>query len=302
MQAQRLDGKRVAEGIQAQLKERVAAAAAAAAASRPGLAIVRVGDRKDSESYVNMKRKAAEEVGFHFVLRHFDASVSKDALVAAINELNADPLVHGIIVQLPLPAHLASSEREIIEHVHPAKDVDGFHQANIGALGMKGCRPHFAPATPKGVMTLLDATGVDVAGKRVVVVGRSNIVGLPVALLMLGRNATLSICHSRTTEADRIALLREADVVVAAVGVARLIRGEHLKPGAVVIDCGINAVDDPTAARGYRLVGDVDFASASDALGPTGWITPVPGGVGPMTIASLLQNTFEAFEAQSAHV
>ncbi|RMH02983.1 MAG: bifunctional methylenetetrahydrofolate dehydrogenase/methenyltetrahydrofolate cyclohydrolase FolD [Planctomycetota bacterium] len=278
MSARILDGKALAARIRAGIRDEVAAGVAAGR-PRPGLATVLVGDDPASHIYVRNKRRACEEVGFtnfHFEL---PAATERAELLARIAELNRDPAVHGILVQLPLPA--AIDEQEVLLAVDPAKDADGFHPRNQGALlqGAAGLRP----CTPRGVMALIDETGIELRGRRAVVVGRSNIVGKPVALMLLERHATVTICHSRT--ADLAAEVAAADVVVAAVGVAKLIQGDWIRPGAVVIDVGMNRDE------AGRLCGDVDYAAAAERAG---WITPVPGGVGPMTIAMLLRNTLDA--------
>lgn len=245
----------------------------------PGLAVVLVGEDPASKVYVRKKAQACAEVGF--LSREFKlaADTSEEKLLGIIRELNDDPLIHGILVQLPLPRHL-STER-IIAAVDPRKDVDGFHPSNVGCL-MTGA-PLFIPCTPRGIMELLDRSGIEPAGKEAVVVGRSNIVGKPVALLLLARHATVTICHSKTK--DLSAVTRRADILVAAVGKPRMITGDMVKEGAAVIDVGVNRLDDG------KLAGDVAF----DEVAPkASFITPVPGGVGPMTIAMLMQNTLDA--------
>ncbi|MCB9162226.1 MAG: bifunctional methylenetetrahydrofolate dehydrogenase/methenyltetrahydrofolate cyclohydrolase FolD [Caldilineaceae bacterium] len=286
MTASIIDGKEIAATIRGEIADDVAAMQAAHGIV-PGLATVLVGSRKDSETYVRMKKKACAEVGIASFGHELSAEISQDELLALVQQLNADPAVHGILVQLPLPDHI--DEETILSAISLEKDVDGFHPLNIGRLSMKRRDPLFVPCTPKGCIELLDRTGVTIEGKRAVVLGRSNIVGLPVAMLLLHRNATLTICHSRTQ--DLPGVVREADILIAAVGRAEMVKGDWLKPGVVVIDVGVNAVDDPTKKRGYRLVGDVDFEQAMEVAGA---ITPVPGGVGPMTIAMLLRNTTDA--------
>jgi methylenetetrahydrofolate dehydrogenase (NADP+)/methenyltetrahydrofolate cyclohydrolase len=278
MTAQILDGKALAARIRAAIGEQVASGTAAGR-PQPGLATVLVGEDPASHIYVRNKRRACEEVGFANFHLELPAETSQDELLARIAELNADPAVHGILVQLPLPKHL--DEQAVLAAVSPAKDADGFHPLNQGAL-MQGA-PGLRPCTPRGVMALIDESGVELKGSRAVVVGRSNIVGKPVGLMLLERHATVTTCHSRT--ADLAAEVRNADVVVAAVGVAKLLRGDWIKPGAVVVDVGMNRDEDG------KLCGDVDYAAAAEQAG---WITPVPGGVGPMTIAMLLQNTLDA--------
>ena len=253
----------------------------------PGLATVLVGDSTASATYVRMKRKACEEAGIRSIHHEVPGDVTQTALEDLVRQLNADPGVNGILVQLPLPDHL--DEEAVLNAIDLRKDVDGFHPVNIGRLAMKGRDPLFIPCTPYGCMVLLEEAGAKLKGANAVVLGRSNIVGLPMAMLLQKADATVTICHSRTR--DLAGFLRQADVVIAAVGRTEMVTGDMLKPGAIVIDVGINQKDDPTAKRGYRLVGDVDFESAKEVAGA---ITPVPGGVGPMTIAMLMQNTLKA--------
>jgi 5,10-methylene-tetrahydrofolate dehydrogenase/methenyl tetrahydrofolate cyclohydrolase len=285
MSAQIIDGKAIAETVRGEVKAEVEAMRARYG-KVPGLATVLVGERKDSQSYVRSKKKACAEVGMASLGSDLPADISQDELLKVVRDLNANPDVHGILVQLPLPAHI--DEEEILAAISLEKDVDGFHPLNIGRLSMKRREPLFVPCTPKGCIELLIRTGVAIEGKRAVVLGRSNIVGLPVAMLLLHRNATLTICHSRTK--DLPGVVREADILIAAVGRAEMVRGDWVKPGAVVIDVGINSVDDPTSPKGYRLVGDVAFDEVKEVAAA---ITPVPGGVGPMTIAMLLRNTLD---------
>ncbi len=283
MTASLIDGAALAREIRAQVAQR--AAALTARGTRPGLAVVLVGDDAASAVYVRNKVKDCQEAGIYSVLDRLPASTSEAALLERVRELNADPAIHGVLVQLPLPAHI--DERLVIETIAPEKDVDGFHVSNAGAL-MTGT-PRFRPCTPYGVMKMLEHAGVKLSGAEAVVVGRSNIVGKPQAMLLLQEHATVTICHSRTR--DLAAHCRRADVLVAAVGKARMITGDMIKPGAVVIDVGMNRIPDgPNAGK---LCGDVDFDSAKEVAGA---ITPVPGGVGPMTRAMLLVNTMEAAE------
>ena len=221
------------------------------------------------------------------------SQVSQEALLQLVRQLNANPSVHGILVQLPLPDHI--NEEAILTAISLEKDVDGFHPENIGKLAMKGREPLFAPCTPKGCIELLDRSGVTISGANAVVIGRSNIVGIPAAMLLLGRSATVTICHSRTKNIE--AKVRDADIVIAAVGRAEMVKASWLKPGCAVIDVGINSVDDATRKRGYRLVGDVAYNECREVAGK---ITPVPGGVGPMTIAMLLQNTLTGAKRAAA--
>ncbi|MCB0190566.1 MAG: bifunctional methylenetetrahydrofolate dehydrogenase/methenyltetrahydrofolate cyclohydrolase FolD [Anaerolineae bacterium] len=285
MTAQIIDGKAIAATIRGEIKTEVEAMQAQHD-KVPGLATVLVGERKDSQTYVRMKKKACAEVGIASFSHDLPADISQADLLKVVQDLNANPDVHGILVQLPLPDHI--DEEEILSAISLEKDVDGFHPINIGRLSMKRRDPLFVPCTPKGCIELLNRTGVTIEGKRAVVLGRSNIVGLPVAMLLLHRNATLTICHSRTQNLPQV--VHEADILIAAVGRPEMVKGDWIKPGAVVIDVGVNAVEDASAKKGYRLVGDVDFAEAKEVASA---ITPVPGGVGPMTIAMLLRNTLD---------
>ncbi|TSE38349.1 Bifunctional protein FolD protein [Tepidimonas fonticaldi] len=283
MTAQLIDGVALARHWRQRVAER--AAALAARGHRPGLAVILVGDDPASQVYVRNKVKACGEAGIHSVLETYPASLTEDELLARIAALNADPAIHGILVQLPLPAHL--NAQRVIEAIAPEKDVDGFHVANAGAL-LVG-QPAFRPCTPYGCMKMLEHIGrTDLRGQHAVVVGRSNIVGKPMALLLLQAGATVTICHSGT--ADLAHHTRQADVLVAAVGKPRMIGADMVKPGAVVLDVGINRLPDG------KLCGDVDFDAVREVAG---WITPVPGGVGPMTIAMLLLNTIEAVDKQN---
>jgi methylenetetrahydrofolate dehydrogenase (NADP+)/methenyltetrahydrofolate cyclohydrolase len=286
MTATIIDGQTVAAEIRAHIKDEVTALKARTGIV-PGLATVLVGDNPASQTYVRMKGRACEEVGMRSVGHKLPATATQEEVEGLVRQLNADPSIHGILVQLPLPGHL--NEEAILGAIGIDKDVDGFHPVNIGRLAMKGREPLFVPCTPAGCIALLDHAGVKIEGARAVVLGRSNIVGLPVSLLLIGRNATVTVCHSRTR--DLPSVTREADILVAAIGRPQMVRGDWIKPGAVVIDVGVNRVDDPTSKSGYRLVGDVAFDEAKEVASA---ITPVPGGVGPMTIAMLLQNTLRA--------
>jgi len=244
---------------------------------------VLVGENPASATYVRSKQKTCQELGIRSIGHELPADATQEQVEKLVAELSADPNVNGILVQLPLPKHL--NEEAVLNTISIEKDVDGFHPVNIGRLAMKGRDPLFIP------FVLLEESGIPLRGADAVVVGRSNIVGLPVAMLLQKRDATVTICHSRTRDlADRI---RQADIVIAAIGQTEMITGDMIKPGAAVIDVGINQKPDPTAKRGYRLVGDVDFESAKEVAGA---ITPVPGGVGPMTIAMLMKNTLRAAE------
>jgi len=283
-----IDGKAVAAAIRSEIADTVRFLDRRYG-KVPGLAVVIVGDRKDSQTYVRMKKKACEEVGIASFGEDLPSTASQEQVLDVVRRLNSDANVHGILVQLPLPRHI--DEEAVLSAICVEKDVDGFHPLNIGKLTMKGREPLFVPCTPLGCIELLDRIGTDIAGKRAVVVGRSNIVGMPVALLLNKRNATVTICHSATK--DMAYYVREADIVIAAAGQAALIKGDWIKPGAVVIDVGTNPVDDPTKKAGYRLMGDVAYDEAQHVASA---ITPVPGGVGPMTIAMLLKNTLISAE------
>ena len=253
----------------------------------PGLATVLVGDNPASETYVRMKRKASAEVGIESFGHELPADSTQKQVESLVQELNADAKVHGILVQLPLPAGL--DEEAVLKAISIEKDVDGFHPINIGRLAQKGREPLFVPCTPAGCIVLLKKAGAKLEGSKAVVVGRSNIVGMPAALMLVKENATVTICHSRTQ--DLPGVCREADLLIAAIGRPEMIRGDWIKPGAYVIDVGVNRVEDASKKRGYRLVGDVAFEEAKEVAKA---ITPVPGGVGPMTIAGLLNNTLRA--------
>jgi methylenetetrahydrofolate dehydrogenase (NADP+)/methenyltetrahydrofolate cyclohydrolase len=279
MTAQLIDGNALAKSIRAQVARR--AQALTARGVTPGLAVILVGEDPASQVYVKHKVTDSREAGLHSVLERHPAEMTEAALLDRIRALNADPAIHGILVQLPLPEHMNAAR--VIETISPAKDVDGFHVASAGAL-MIG-QPGFVPCTPYGCMKMLESIGCELRGKNAVVIGRSNIVGKPMAMLLLQKNATVTICHSAT--ADLAAHTRQADVVVAAVGKRNVLTADMVKPGAVVIDVGMNRNDEG------KLCGDVDFAGVREVAG---WITPVPGGVGPMTRAMLLVNTMEAAE------
>jgi methylenetetrahydrofolate dehydrogenase (NADP+) / methenyltetrahydrofolate cyclohydrolase len=272
-----IDGKKIAAEVRARIKEETAELAANG--RRPGLAAVLVGDNPASVIYVRNKRKACEEVGIYSEEHHLPETTTQVDLKKLIARLNFDPRIHGILVQLPLPMPIDTDK--ILFEISPDKDVDGLHPYNIGRLTMGS--PVFVPCTPAGVMAMLDYHKIPVEGRRALIVGRSNLVGRPVSLLLMHRNATITICHSRTR--DLASISREGDILVAAIGRPRFITAEMVKPGAAVIDVGINRLADGS------LVGDVDYPEVSKKAG---WITPVPGGVGPMTIAMLLKNTLES--------
>ncbi|WP_127471046.1 bifunctional methylenetetrahydrofolate dehydrogenase/methenyltetrahydrofolate cyclohydrolase FolD [Thiomicrorhabdus aquaedulcis] len=277
MSAKILDGKAIAEELRETIKQEVDAQVALGK-NPPGLAVIMVGEDPASQVYVRNKKLACHKAGFKDVSEVLPADTTQEAVLALIDKLNADDTVHGIIVQLPVPKHI--NPETIIERIHPCKDVDGFHPYNVGRLATRMIQ--LAPCTPHGVMTMLAKTGIPLRGLNAVVVGASNIVGVPMALELLNERATVTICHSATKDlAQKVA---EADLVVVGVGIPNMVKGEWIKPGAIVIDVGINRLDDGT------LCGDVEYDSAKERAG---WITPVPGGVGPMTIATLLQNTLK---------
>ncbi len=279
MTAQLIDGNALSRQLRTQVSERVAALKARGLI--PGLAVILVGDHPASQVYVRNKVKACEDTGMHSVLERYDAAMTEAELLARVEALNQDPSIHGILVQLPLPRHIDA--HKVIEAISPAKDVDGFHVASAGAL-MVG-QPGFWPCTPYGCMKMLESIGYELRGKHAVVIGRSNIVGKPMAIMLLQQDATVTICHSRTP--DLKAQTLQADVIVAAVGRRKVLTADMVKPGAVVIDVGMNRDD------AGKLCGDVDFDGVRQVAG---WITPVPGGVGPMTITMLMVNTLESAE------
>jgi methylenetetrahydrofolate dehydrogenase (NADP+) / methenyltetrahydrofolate cyclohydrolase len=281
-----IEGQQVAQRIRAQVAQH-AADFKEKYGFAPGLGVVMAGDNPASQMYVRMKQRACAEAGIESFTTLVDANTPHEEVEAAVKAYNDDKSIHGILVQLPLPSQV--DEEKVLAQVSLDKDVDGFHPINIGALAMKGREPTFTPATPTGCMILIEETGVPISGANAVVLGRSNIVGLPMAMMLLKANATVTICHSRTR--DLAGVIRQADILVAAIGQPKFVKGDWIKPGAVVIDVGTNSVADPTHPRGTRLVGDVDFAEALDVAG---YITRVPNGVGPMTIAMLLHNTMKA--------
>ncbi|MBK7450064.1 MAG: bifunctional 5,10-methylenetetrahydrofolate dehydrogenase/5,10-methenyltetrahydrofolate cyclohydrolase [Anaerolineales bacterium] len=301
MTAQLIDGTAIAQKVRDEVKEKVAKRLAAGK-SQPGLATVLVGERIDSATYVSMKQKACAELGMTSFHHPVPADITQDDLEKLIKQLNADPKVHGILVQLPLPDHL--DEERILQLISIEKDVDGFSPINLGRLAQKGREPLFVPCTPYGCIYLLKEAGVKIAGANAVVLGRSNIVGMPAALLLIKENATVTVVHSKTK--DIPAVLRDADIIIAAIGRAEMVRGDWIKPGAAVIDVGINGIpmlnpdgtpviSQKTGKPRQKLVGDVNFEEAKEVAG---FITPVPGGVGPMTIAMLMANTLRAAEIQ----
>ncbi len=286
MSAVIVDGQLIADEIRAEIAVEVARFKDQVGYP-PGLGVILVGDNPASAQYVRMKRRACEAAGMKSVGHLLPATATQEDVETAVKLLDDDPTIHGILIQLPMPAHI--DESRILSLVSLGKDADGLHPINIGRLAMKGREPLFTPATPTGCMVLLERMGAKLDGANAVVVGRSNLVGMPVALMLMKANATVTVCHSRTRDLPEI--VRRADVVIAAIGRPLYVKGEWLKPGAFVIDVGTNQIDDPTAPRGYRFVGDVDFETAKEVAGA---ITKVPGGVGPMTITSLMQNTLKS--------
>jgi len=288
MTARIIDGKAIATEVRAEVAKN-AAALKASHGRAPGLGVILVGDDPASHAYVRMKHKACDEAGFHSVEHRYPADVEPKEVMDQIAAYNADPLIDGILVQLPLPKQFDTDA--VLFAIDPKKDVDGFHPVNVGRLSQG--QETFVPCTPLGVQVLLQKTGVDPKGKLAVVLGRSNIVGKPMAMLLMqkaqGGNATVCLCHSRSSQLKE--MCRQADIIIAAIGQAEFVKADMVKPGAVIIDVGMNRVDDPSAKKGYRLVGDVDYQRVADVAGA---ITPVPGGVGPMTIAMLLSNTLES--------
>lgn len=284
-----IDGKAIA----AQIRKEIAQEVAALGETKPGLAVILVGSRRDSQTYVNMKKKACESAGIPSFGFDFDETVTQETMMETIRKLNSDDRVHGILVQLPLPSHL--DQDAILRSVDPDKDVDGLHPSNVAALQMYS--GHFLdalfsiPCTPLGCCVLLERSSVPLRGAHCVVLGRSQLVGWPMARLLTIQDATVTVVHSKTKNIQD--MVRQADVVIAAVGKAELVKGDWLKPDAVVIDVGINSVDNPGGNKPYKLVGDVDYESAKPVASK---ITPVPGGVGPMTIAMLLRNTLASFK------
>ena len=291
MTAKIIDGKAIAKEVREQVAADVAELVAAGY-NPPGLATVLVGEDPASQVYVGMKQRMCKKLGMESYSYSLPADSSQEEVEKLVRELNADPKINGILVQLPLPKHL--DEEAVLRTISVEKDIDGFHPLNIGRLAQKGREPLFVPCTPDGVMYLLEYSGVEFEGAEAVVLGRSNIVGMPAALLLVKRNATVTICHSRTKNLPEVC--RRADILIAAVGRVEMVKKDWVKPGAAVIDVGTHRIDDPTKEKGYYLTGDVAFDEVKEVAG---WISPSPGGVGPMTIAMLMRNTVRA--AKIAH-
>jgi len=291
-----IDGKAIAKSVRAEIKAEIEKLVASDPQStRPGLGVIIVGQRKDSQTYVRMKKRACAQVGVHSISVEMSAEASQDEIIQQVQKMNQNSLVHGILVQLPLPKGV--DEEIVLAAIANEKDVDGFSAQNIGDLALRGHSPLALPCTPAGCMELLRRSKVEVSGKTCVVIGRSNIVGMPMSHLLQAMNGTVTVCHSRTVNIPEI--VSKADIVIAAVGKANFVKGSWLKPGCVVIGVGINSVDDASKKRGYRLVGDVEFDSAKQVASK---LTPVPGGVGPMTIAMLLTNTVNLYKAALKNV
>ena len=295
MSARILDGAAIGREIRAEVAARVTELAASGRV--PGLAVVLVGEDPASQVYVRSKGKACGEAGMHSETIRLPREATEPELLAVIDRLNADPAIHGMLVQLPVPKHIRTET--VLRRIDPAKDVDGFHPVNVGKLVL-GDPTAFRPATPYGVQQMLIRSGIDTKGAHAVIVGRSTIVGRPMANLLMqdgpGGNATVTVCHSRSR--DLPSITRQADILIVAIGKAEFVTADMVRPGAVVIDVGINRVDDPANPKGYRLAGDVAFGPVAEIASA---ITPVPGGVGPMTIAMLLRNTLQAMEQADAH-
>lgn len=284
-----LDGKKVSQSIKDSLKVEIDELVSKNI--KPGLGIILVGDRKDSHTYVRMKKNACNEVNIYNYDIMFPEDVDEETLLIQINNMNQNNDIHGILVQLPLPSHI--NEEKILSQVKLVKDVDGFHPENIGKLALKRLKDICVPCTPDGCLRILDYYNIEIAGKHCVILGRSNIVGMPLSLLLLHRNATVTICHSKTVDLQE--QVKRADIIFAACGKTQMVKKDWVKKDAVIVDIGINAIDDSSKKLGYRLVGDVDF---DDVKENTKAITPVPGGIGPMTIAMLLEHTVKACKRQ----
>ena len=290
MTAKIIDGKAVAKEVRDEVKAGVEARVAAGK-PKPGLATVLIGADPASKVYVGMKQRMCERLGMDSFFESLPADATQEEAEELVQRLNADPKVNGILVQLPLPGHL--DEEKILQAIDITKDIDGFHPVNIGRLAQKGRESLFVPCTPDGCIYLLDSIGAELEGANAVVLGRSNIVGMPLALLLVKRNATVTICHSRTKNLPEICA--EADILIAAVGRVEMVKKDWVKPGAVVIDVGTHRIDDDTKEKGYYLTGDVAFEEVSEVASA---VSPSPGGVGPMTIAMLMRNTLRAAEIQ----
>lgn len=280
-----IDGKKISNEIKNELKIEILKLKEKNI--KPGLGLILVGDRKDSKTYVKMKKKACDEIGIYNLDIILDSNVSQKKIIECVEELNNNKDIHGILIQLPLPSHI--NKYEVLQKVRLDKDVDGFHPTNIGNLSLNRLNNLLVPCTPRGCIELLDRYKIEIKKKHVVIIGRSNIVGMPLALLLLHRDATITICHSHTEDVKSIT--KKADILIVACGKTKMVKKDWINENCIIIDIGINAIDDNTKKSGYRLVGDVDF---EDVINKTKAITPVPGGVGPMTIAMLLKHTIDA--------
>ena len=287
-----LDGKLVSNTLLANLKQRIHKLHARNIV--PGLGVIMVGDKVESRTYVNMKRRKCEKLGIYCNVKKFEEDISETEIKLQIEEFNENDNIHGILVQLPLPKHIDTNS--VLDCVSYKKDVDGFHPMNAGRLSQRN-NPLFVPCTPRGCMEILEFYGIDVMGKNATIIGSSNLVGLPLSLLLLSKKATVTICNSKTK--DTKAMVQNADIIIAACGIAHLVKEDWVKEGAIIVDVGINKVDDASRKRGYRLVGDVDFDNVKEK---TAYITPVPGGVGPMTIAMLMTQVVESAEHVNEYI
>lgn len=285
-----IDGRGLSKQIQTSLKTKINELQEQYnTCEKPGLAVVLVGNRKDSETYVRMKQRAAKRIGIYCQVFRHDTDVTEKELLYTISTINQHKFIHGIIVQLPLPSHIDTTK--IMTKISIQKDVDGFHALNIGKLALDGYDPTFMPCTPRGIMEMLEYYKITVTGKHVVILGKSNIVGLPLSLMMMNKNATVTICNSETQNEEEIT--KTADILISAVGIPEMVKAHWIKEDAVVIDVGINTIPDRTSKHGHKLVGDVDFKNVHKK---TSLITPVPGGVGPMTVTMLLKATVESYQ------
>ena len=282
-----LDGKELSKKINLEIKQKIQALKRTNQ-KKPGLAVIVIGDKKDSLLYVNMKRKVCKEIGIESKLVHISENFTTENIISIINILNNDDTVNGILVQLPLPKHV--NEEKVLTSVNLEKDVDGFHSSNIGNVAMENRTPLFTPCTPLGCIRLLEEYNIDLLGKNVVVIGKSNIVGLPISLMLMKRNATVTVCHKHTQNLQQIT--KNADILVSACGQPHMIKKDWVKDGVVIIDIGISYITDPENQDKKKIVGDIDFKDVSEVAS---YITPVPGGVGPMTVSMLMENTYNSF-------
>ena len=286
-----LDGKQLSKKINLEIKQKIQELQKTTK-QKPGLAVVIIGDKKDSLLYVNMKRKVCREIGIDSKMIHLSENFTTSNVIDIIKIINNDNTINGILVQLPLPQHI--NEEEVLTSVSLEKDVDGFHSSNIGNVAMENRTPLFTPCTPLGCIRLIDEYNIDLLGKNVVVIGKSNIVGLPISLMLMKRNATVTVCHKHTQNLQQIT--NNADIIVSACGQAEMIKSDWVKEGVTIIDIGISYITDPENPEKKKVVGDIEFSSVSKVAS---YITPVPGGVGPMTVSMLMENTYNAFVNQT---